>query len=457
MTAHSSFSPPRTFTEFELALRQRAQQQLVQQRLNAQKLSAPAFRAALRDNVLPRLLDAIPQPAIVPPTPADTIPASLDAALERIRHPKPGTPAARAVEALERMRPIVEASILRKDARHNALMVLRVLLQAAYTLIEARGQSQEHTTTYTFFTVLDLLPVVTGLSSDQCERATRKLQKLGLIHKSSGALPTRTHITTRNAEGKEVEWQVYKGGTWTTTTFLNAETGERTEARVCAGTWVAVLLRPVLGLTARVIAHELPPCPRDLTADRKRGHTAWQAQQEAKQKVRESFLLTGDKFNITLLLRWSLPEKEKKSLGTEDSRTSLFSDVTTPHELIWSLSRIVSTHPQRRREAVQEGATRLTHLLDDSGWERHYFRILWRATEAEFRGCPAYAQLAAALQRTLVSTTELHLARPGAWLMHQLRECGWLDAVYHAKATHDGQDAHRLRRRHLSPLRSSTP
>lgn len=308
MTAQPSFTPPRTFSALEETLRQRAQQHLVQKRLDAQRLMAPAYRAFSRSAELPRLLEVVSRsddnvvPDPVRPAPADIIPASLEAAMERVRHPRPGTPAARAVEAVERARPIIETHIRRRDARHNALMVLRALTQAAYALIELRGQSWQHATTYTFFTVLDLLPVVTGLSSDQCERATRRLQDLGLIHKSSGALPTRRRFTTKNTQGKKVERKMYRGGTWTTTTFLNAETGERTEAHVCAGTWVAVVLRPSPGLTARVISHELPPCPRNLTADRKQGRTAWQAQQEASLKVRESLLLSGDRFKINILL-----------------------------------------------------------------------------------------------------------------------------------------------------------
>lgn len=436
--------PPRAFTPEEVLLRQHGQQQLIQKRLNAQTLSqqaAPGFRAALRSNVQPRLLPERPvRPEPEQPTrhfgssprfvAEAALPASIDAALDRIRRPRPGTPAARAVEAVERARPFVEARIKRRDARYNALMVLRALMQAAYTLIEQRGQSQEHTTTYTFFTVLDLLPVVTRLSSDQCERATRKLQEIGLIHKSSGAIPLGGQERTAESGGP----RMYRGGTWTTTSFLDAETGKYTEVRACAGTWVAVLLRPAPGLTARVIAHELPACPRDLTADRKRGRTAWQLHQEARQEVRESLLLTGDRFEVSSLLTWSLPEREDiKSLGTFDSRTSLFADAATPQELVWSLSRIVSTHPQHRREAVQEGAARLVCLLDDAGWERHYYRILWRATEAEFRGMPAYAQLAHALERTLVASRELHLARPGAWLNRQLTDCGWMSAVYHHK------------------------
>ena len=393
------------------------------------------FRRAVRHTEQPRLL---PLPSTLLSSPLCTaaspirpavsrgteftIPASIEAAIEQIRRPKPGTPAAHAVAAVERVRPLLEERIKRRDARHNALMVYRALAQAAYALIDLRGQQCDHTTTYTFFTVLDLLPVVTGLSSDQCERATRRLQDLRMIHKTSGALPVQRRGTRQ-----------YEGGTWVPSTFLNAETGEKVTTSACAGTWVAVLLRPSPGLTARVISHELPPCPRDLNADRQRGRTAWQLLQETKHKVRESLLLSGDKFDISYLIQWSLPVSEHKSMGTVDSRTSVFAEVETPQDLIWSLSRITSTHPHHRREAVQEGAARLVGLLNDTGWERHYYRVLWRATEAEFRGVPAYAQLAAALQRTLIARMELGLSRPGAWLMHLLRECGWVDDVYHVK------------------------
>jgi hypothetical protein len=437
----SSFRP---FTPEEQHLRHQAQQRLLQRRINAQGITVPQTAARLK---VPSFAQTVLL-TVVPPSPAPcsdaagTIPASVEAAMERIRHPKAGTPAALAVAATERARPLIEASIRRREARHNALTVMRVLTQAAYTLIQARGQSQAHTTTYTYFTVLDLLPVVTGLSSDQCERATRRLQELGLIHKSAGAIPTGAVAEVLDNRGNPRQRKVYRGGTWTRTSFLNEETGEYTETTACAGSWVAVLLHPAEGRTARVIAHELPPCPRDLTADRKAGRTAWQAQQEAKTKVRESRSLTGNQFDITPLVNWSLPKKENsKLLGTVDSRTSVFEDALTPQDLVWSLSRIVSTHPQGRREAVQEGAARLVSLLHDPGWERHYYRILWRATEAEFRGVPAYAQLASALERTLIAGTELHLVRPGAWLTRQLNDCGWMDAVYHGTGTAPGVNA----------------
>ena len=427
-------APVRNYTPDELLQRSQAQQRLLQRRREARYLAEQQraftpqprlFQLAVKSNHRPQAPTVCPKPA-----PTEVMAASLEAAMERVRHPRPGSPAARAIQAVERTRPTIEAAIRRRDARHNALMVYRALAQAAYTLIEHRSQL-EHATTYTYFSVLDLLPLVTGLSSDQCERATHKLQDMGLIHKTSGGIPITEKEPANDSTGSVRRQRRYRGDTWTTTTFLDAQTGEQKEAHVCAGTWVAVLLRPAGGRVARVISHELPPCPRDLTADRKVGRTAWQALQETKKEVRDSRLLTGDQFDSTLLLEWSLPKKENsKLLGIIDSRTSLFSDAATPQDLVWSLSRIVSVHPQGRREAVQEGAVRLVTLLNDPGWERHYYRILWRATEAEFRGQPAYSQLAHALERTLIAVKELTLARPGAWLTRQLCDCGWMDAVY---------------------------
>ena len=69
----------------------------------------------------------------------------------------------------------------------------------------------------------------------------------------------------------------------------------------------------------------------------------------------------------------------------------------------------------------------------------HYYRILWRATEAEFNGQPAYSQLAHTLERTLIATHELKLAGPGAWLTRQLRDCGWVDGLYCAKRREGGE------------------
>jgi len=406
---------PRAFTAAEEHLRQRAQRELIQRRLNAQVTAPPATSSADRFlAIVPRQTSTPPEPPVTTPV----IPPSIEAALEQVRRPQPGSPAAWAEEATERVRPLIETHVRRRDARHNLLTVYRALAQAAYTLIQMRGQSV-HTTTSTFFTVVDLLPVVTGLSSDQCERSTRRLQDLGLIHKSSGAVPTRRHGV-----------RSYEGGTWVPTTFKDAATGERVTRRVCAGTWVAVLLRPGPGRVARVICHELPPCPRDLTGDRRSGRTAWQMRQEAKSEVRESIPRPGGQWDISPLIQWSVQTQPRTSLGKKESRTS----GSSPWAWVWGLDEVARVHPRQRQAAVRDGAARLVQALDDAGREMHYHRMLWRAIWAEYRGVRAFGPLIAAVQRTLIAKAETGLRSPGAWLMRLLRECGWVDAVYNVGA-----------------------
>jgi len=429
-------SPARDFTANERNTLLRAQQRLNQQRINAQValegLARPTrqFQSPVTEALEKVAVGKAPVRHFETPdrlTGIQTIPGTITAALDRARKSRLSLPITWALEGLKRAHVILEEHIRRRDARHNAEVVLLALLQAAYTMIHQQGQNHVHTTSYTFFTVLELLPVVTGLSSDQCERATRRLQTLGLIHKSSGAIPVPGH---QNGPGGRA--RAYTGGTWMPTTFMDAETGQATQVTACAGTWIAVLLRPLPGRKARVIAHELPPCPRDLSADRLAGRTAWRICKEAGTEVRESISPTRDNMNVAPMLVWSLPQlKVDMGLDIQDSRTSMFSDAKTPQELVWSLSRIVAAHPRHRRAVIQEGTVRLVTLLNDTGWEKHYYRILWRATEAEFSGLRAYNQLAYALERTLIAERELSLRRPGAWLTQQLRHTGWLDAVYH--------------------------
>lgn len=470
-------TPPRDFTPAELAERAEAMQRLAARRSaqtaeaiqqieveQVKQENARAFRTMRRSPAPPVLLPSVPDGFQLSVTPsgslqeghrgtqrarsprhhfetpsrlsgAATVPASLEAAMEHVRRPQPGTPAARAIEAVERARPIIETHVKRRDARQVLLTVLRAMYQAAYTLIEAQGQS-EHAT-LTFFTVLDLLPLVTHLSSDQCERATRRLQELGLIHKTSGARPTGRTYRVKDQQGHERERKTYRGGTWTTSTFLQADTGEKLEIPVCAGTWVAVLLRPAPGLCARVLPHELPACPRDLTADRRAGHTAWQMLKEVSNqglsKVRESLALTGTQFDISPLLRWALPKNTASMPVVDvDTRTSALSlaAATTAQEVVWNLDTILAEHPQRRREAIQEAGQALARIFRDSHSLRHYYRVLWRATDAHFRGLPAYSQLQHAMQRTLTAMTEVQVTRPGAWLTRLLKDCSWWEAVY---------------------------
>ena len=425
--------------DFARALRSNEQQTL--------PFAAPAFRpgaASIRPQKAQQGREAIPVRLGRFETPsrpggAATIPPTLDAALERARRVQPGSPAALTQEAVERARPIIETAAKRHDARRNLMAVFEALALAAYTYLGARGHSPL-ATSCTLFTVLETLQIVTGLSSDQCERATRRLQDLGLIHKASGALPTGEHRMVTDKVGRTHQRKVYQGGTWTTTEFTRSDTGERVTVPARAGTWLCVLLRPAPGLRAQVRAHELPECPRDLTADRKVGRTAWQMIREFKErlgKVRESSPSQGSRFEITPLLLWALPKSSfTESVTGVDTRRSAGpgtrAAATSAQDVIWGLGRILHEHPQHRREAIQETGRTLAAIFRDAHSVRHYWRILWRATAAEYAGLDAYQEVQREMAVTLAEMTELQMTNPGGWLVQRLKKCAWWDAVYRA-------------------------
>ncbi|MDP9766142.1 hypothetical protein [Deinococcus enclensis] len=294
---------------------------------------------------------------------------------------------------------------IRADRIERNLTVYSVLLEATYRLIAERGQKAAHITSYTWFTVLDLLPIATGYSAATCERATADLRACGLI-------------ATRSD--------------WTTTTFLNEE-GKAKEVRAKTGVWLCVLLQPRPEQPERrayIRRHEVPAGPRNLDADRKAGRTAWQARKDVQSEVRESSPCQDRTVGITALLQWSVKSEPKQISGKKDALTSQLATAETPKDLVWSLRTVMSEHPQRRAEVIEGAAAALARLFNDRAFERHYCRILWRAVGAEFEGQAAFASLETSMCRTLDAMQEIKLRKPGSYLMSLLADSGWLDAVY---------------------------
>ncbi|MVN87624.1 hypothetical protein GO986_12690 [Deinococcus sp. HMF7620] len=303
-------------------------------------------------------------------------------------------------------------SAIRPRARARARAVYRAAVEATFELIQQRGQLA-HLTSYTFFTVLDVLPVSTKLGTATCERAVDDLRSCGLL-------------STR---------RVYQPAE-----FLDKTTGEVITRSTCIGVWLTVLLKAVApGLRARVMQEELPlEAPRDLAADRRRGRTGYalkvqhqeeqalKAQEASLSEVRESVSPQGGNFRGNPLLQWSLPRNSSESLVTSDSLTS----ATEPAEVVWALGAILSEHPQRRRDLIEQAGQRLALLFRDRHSARAYYRLLWCAVETEFRGIPAFLGLQNAMQRVLVAMREVPVRSPGALLLHELGDqgCGWLAA-----------------------------
>lgn len=447
--------PSRDFSPEERQKLAAAQQRLQQARRNDRE--AREFEQAIEQNEQPRLLQlqstgstgASASPLTGPgkglefklrvsaPPPSEEAPPRaappfvLEAARKHAVHTSPqplnqGTPEARAARVVEVAEAIMRERLLavcqaereakgkpgghiylRADRMARNLAVLRALVEGAYTLIEVRGQQGEHVTSYTYFTVLDMLPVVTGFSPATCERATADLRAAGYL----------------------ATWS-----DWTTTEFLDKDTGELRETRARTGVWVCINLRPDLIPRATIFPAELPrdesgkPVPqRDLTADRRVGRTAYQARKE----VRESISLQEGKVCINHLIQWALGNTNSRTPVGKDALTSAsLAHAATPQELVWSLQAVLSEHPQRRGEIVEQAARTLARLFRDDHSRAHYCRVLWRAIEAEFKGLPAFRQLEAAMLRTLITMQEIDLQRPGAYLMRQLEQAGWLDSVY---------------------------
>lgn len=386
-----------------------------------------AFRAALRFNTQPALLEPSATPTVRPQTPPQP--------LVRVQVARPRTEApSRAAQAakdeaerqghVERVMAAAEETItsaVRPRARARARAVYRALVEATFELIQQRNQLA-HLTSYTYFTVLDVLPVATNLGTATCERAIDDLRSCGLI-------------STR---------RVYQPAE-----FLDQTTGEVITRSTCIGVWLTVLLKAVApGLRARVMQEELPiESPRDLAADRKRGHTGYalkiqhqeeqalKAEEALSPEVRESVSPQGGNFKSNPLLQWSLPKTNVESLVTSDSLTS----ATQPAEVVWALGAILSEHPQRRRDLIEQAGQRLSILFRDRHSAKAYYRLLWCAVNAEFRGIPAFFSLQNAMQRVLIAMQEVPVRSPGALLLHELGDqgCGWLAASgWHDRARH---------------------
>ena len=306
--------------------------------------------------------------------------------------------------ALEAAEVIISATI-RPRARERAHQVLRAIYQATYTLICHRQQLLT-ASSYTFFTVLDVLPAVTGLSAATCERATKDLRGAGLI----------------------ATWS-----SWTDARFFDPATKQYVTRRTKQGVWLTACLKPRLGHRAITLTDELPDeAPRDLAADRKAGNTAWQLRKEAEE-VRASVSYEKESVDIYSLLRWSLPKSFKTNCVKESDALTwpgeLFNRAEQPQDVVWNLSVITSVHPQHRREVIEAAGVALARIFRDRHSEKQYFRLLWRASDAQYSGQPAFEQLQLLMGQVLSDMAELDVRRPGAWLRRKLRDFGWLDQV----------------------------
>lgn len=334
-----------------------------------------------------------------PQTPPIPAPSPASHAAFRVpeipqRGPDPGTPAARAERAVQAARERIET--LRRGRWRRATLVYRALVLAGFTLLERRGTLTDPDAV-TFFTVVDVIPLCTGLSRDTVERGMHDLRAIDLI----STLRVYDRVAFRDQQGG-----------------VSARTG-------CQGVYVSVVLRPAPGRRALIRPEELPPGrPRDLQADRDAGRTAWQLMQA---NVRQSPPAAEEEMDIAPMLLWSLPQPPQ-NLGVVDYRTPTPARRGGP-DAIWSLTGLMSVATPKRPAAIAQHAAGLAALLRDGPYEPVYRRLLRRAVDAEYRGVAAIGTLQHTLARVGEAMREGVARRPGALLRALLRREGWLDAV----------------------------
>lgn len=450
MAAPESAQSARDFTNNEWQAIQAAQAELRRKREALRTEEAQEFRRALNANHQPKLfslkatLGPIEEP-VATSQPEETPQGSLEvkeretkqkwpaavteAVEEAMNHVvRPRTPEWYAEQTLEAAREVMIEQLLvqgktkrktiRKDRLERNLKVYKLLAHAAYERLEQLHARLDLATNMMYFTVLDLLPALSGMGHSACEQALADLRACKLI-----ATRRDYQQASFNAEA------------------LDKETGELKSKKVMmnaiTGCWVNVALKPG-SVRAKIYTCELEANPRDLAEDRKVGRTAYQLAKELK--AGESSPYKGSSEKISCILIWTLPLEEfnQSSSVVIDSLPFLNTIWNPLEDIRAAVDAAKNEHPQRRKETIERAAQTIGKWLNDQHtWSiKGYCRMLWRGIQAELKDMPALEKLLAAIERTLIFQRETEgdpkpLRRPGAYLRSLLTQTGWMDAVYH--------------------------
>lgn len=177
------------------------------------------------------------------------------------------------------------------------------------------------------------------------------------------------------------------------------------------GTLFAVSLKP--GHRARLRYDDLRHQWRDLAADIASGtRTAWAFLQGLQSKKPKDRVV-----RLENLEAWAVnPGQTDKKPVQSDCK---------PQEYVYSLELLADTHPRRRHEAVDRYAQALAAGYGDHSNLNFWRWVLWRAIDSDHRGEGGLYRLQNALTRLAVDIQEWPgLKKPGALLVHRLKECG---------------------------------
>lgn len=183
------------------------------------------------------------------------------------------------------------------------------------------------------------------------------------------------------------------------------------------GTLFAVSLKP--GHRAKVRYEDLSHQHRNLTEDIEQKHTAWAFLQAFKGQTKPK-----GRISQTHLLSWAVnPGQFSKSPVSSDPKTPL-------SDTVYSLELLSETHPSGRAKLIDSYAKALARGFLDSASLNFWRKLLWDSLKAEAQGQGALYQLQNALTRLQVDVQEwAGLRKPGALLIHRLKQAGLWDAL----------------------------
>lgn len=185
------------------------------------------------------------------------------------------------------------------------------------------------------------------------------------------------------------------------------------------GTLFAVSLKP--GHTARLRWLDLKHKHRDLQADTMANKSAWKFLQglplQSLPKVESAC--------STALKAWAVMPGTTSTTRLSDCKGGVA-------DTVYALDLLPSTHKSRRAELIDRYALALATGFLDASNVNFWRKLLWDALKRDWEGLGTIHKLQSALTRLRADVDEWkQLERPGALLVHRLKQCGlWDDLKY---------------------------
>lgn len=218
-------------------------------------------------------------------------------------------------------------------------------------------------------------------------------------------------------------------------TTMTGRNGER--MTVIDGTLYAVSLQA--GHRPRIRYEDLKRRYRDLDADRKEGHTAYAAIQQAKSNAEKNTVLDEEKNSSgstgpiseqeelrRQFKRWAvLPGGIYKQTPLSDFDPELFAqqELNTVPDVAEQLPLVLLAHPARRADLVGLLGHTLSRILKDNHSAAYWCKLIWQAYNEDLEGRNGLTRLGDRLRRLAADLVEYQgINNPAAWFAARERD-----------------------------------